>query len=158
MSLLTVLRDTPAEEKAPTRWVTVWEDEPSIDAPRLEAEIAYLDSDDWERMARQYKKGFQFGVFWVQTLPTADRKKLLTGFLKKVLKNLRGFGRKNLARISPQFAQNPAALAKVSEQVDFSDDLVEELASLINHETFVILHAAATDLNEFGVAIQSKNG
>lgn len=158
MSLLTVLRDTPAEEKVPTRWVTVWEEEPSIEAPKLEVEIAYLDPDDWERMCRQYKRGIQFGLGWVQLLQSKDRERLLTGFLKKTLKGIKGLGRKNLPRISAQFASKPAALEQVPDTIEFSDELVEELAVLINHDTFIILHTAATDLNEFGVAIQSKNG
>lgn len=158
MSLLTILKETPAEEEAPTRWITVWDEEPSIEAPKFEAEISYLDPDDWERMARQYKKGLTFGLGWVQLLQSKERERLLKGFLKKILKNMRGFGRKNLPRISPQFATKPAALEKIADSIPFSDELVEELASLISHDVFTILHTAATDLNEFGVAIQAKNG
>ena len=156
-SLLETLRETPEEEKVPTRWVTVWDEEASIGAPKLEAEIAYLDPDDWERMARPFKKGIQFGLMWVQLLPSKDRTRLLTGFLKKILKNTRGLGRKNLARISGAYLNKPAALAKVPEEIEFSEEVLEDLAALINHDTFTILQTLATDTNEFGVAVQAKN-
>lgn len=156
MSLLAKLREAPDEEIPVRRWLTLLDEDPSIDAPKFEVEIEYLDADEWDRMARKYRRGLSVGLNWVQSLNSLDKNTFLRKFFKRVVKDWRGLGRKTLPQLCSSALENLAAVRDLPDDIPFSDDVRDDLATMVTHENFLVLQMQATDIREFGIAMQQK--
>lgn len=160
MSYLSKLRRPSAEDEPAVRDWTMLEPEEAIGAPALVASIAYMDPDTWERGTSKYRpRGqFNFGLTWVTKLSTDDRDRLYRWFLKRVLKNLTGLGKLNVARIAPALCApvNADVLKEMPESFDFSDEFRDELAPWLDFAFFVLLHGEATNNEAFAVALAEK--
>lgn len=159
-SMLAALRKRPDTDAPPTRWITVLDEDPSIEAPKFELEIEYRHPHAMELLIRPFRK--QIGnldtVFaqWPYTnLRQEDREKFLMSFFKAV-KDWRGFGRKNAGRLFPNAVENGEELAKLPDEIPFSAENRDDFAIMLDREHFPLIYRAVTETEEWGVELQAR--
>lgn len=173
MSLLHALREAPVAEQKPTRWVTMFEADPSIEvldadgnvvghAPALKLLIEYCDDGDWAPLSRKYRPRnnvlAQADPLWVRDLPADKRVELIAAFYRRFVKGAQGMTRENLPRFCPKAMEHVDMVKGLPEgELTFDRDLLTDLAVLGTIDFFFGVWIGATSLAEFGSEVQAKN-
>lgn len=159
-SMLAALRKRPATETPPTRWVTVCDEDPSIEAPKFEMLLEYRHPQAMDLIIKPYRKFVgaveQVMLDWPYTaLPQEHRDKFLTTFFR-CAKDWRGFGRKNVGRLFPNAVENEPALADLPDVIPFTEEARDDFALLLDRAHFPLIYRAVTDTAEWGVELQAR--
>jgi len=127
--------------------------DPETNAPPFEVEVRYVPGDELNKLVttRQRQGARRQGAINLQ-----DEYLFRQRFLKKCLANWRGLTKANLRRCSSFALQRPEAVAKLPEELPFTPDHAEELASLLENEYFTLISDEALDLSTYATEILTQ--